>query len=347
MSNTTCAKCGAKNFTDAKLCQHCGTALVNQNSLPINFAVEAVQQKQRINNSQRTLVGLIAALVLGSILYRLLVYGHLEQTSALFVGLPAVLAIALTLTPRARSATGMVMKGITICLLMSGILLGEGFICIVMASPLFFVAGLIIGVCVDYSRSKKQEQSSLRTYCLLLVLFLPLSVEGVNEKLSFARDEVVVAESTVAGRAVDVEQTLSSEPRFDKTLPLYLRMGFPRPAETSGRGLQVGDIRVIRFAGGEGQPGDLVLQVVESGPGMVRFQMLSDTSHISHWLDWKEAEVNWRETESGRTQVSWTLRYTRRLDPAWYFGPWERYAVRCAARYLIDTLATPGVRRDA
>ena len=41
------------------------------------------------------------------------------------------------------------------------------------------------------------------------------------------------------------------------------------------------------------------------------------------------------------TRVTWTLRYRRGLDPAWYFGPMEQYAARLAAGYLIDTVATP------
>ena len=39
--------------------------------------------------------------------------------------------------------------------------------------------------------------------------------------------------------------------------------------------------------------------------------------------------------------MRWTLRYKRLLDPAWYFGPWERYAVKLTADYLIQTVATP------
>ena len=27
------------------------------------------------------------------------------------------------------------------------------------------------------------------------------------------------------------------------------------------------------------------------------------------------------------TQVTWSIRYRRDLDPAWYFGPMERFAV--------------------
>ena len=41
------------------------------------------------------------------------------------------------------------------------------------------------------------------------------------------------------------------------------------------------------------------------------------------------------------SRVSWSLRYRRELDPAWYFGPWERYGVGLAAGYLIDNLAAP------
>ena len=39
--------------------------------------------------------------------------------------------------------------------------------------------------------------------------------------------------------------------------------------------------------------------------------------------------------------MRWTLRYKRLLDPAWYFGPWERYAAKLTADYLIQTVATP------
>ena len=59
------------------------------------------------------------------------------------------------------------------------------------------------------------------------------------------------------------------------------------------------------------------------------------------FLRWREATVEWDAVSPNATRVQWTLRYSRDLDPAWYFGPWERYAVRLAAGYLIDSVATP------
>jgi hypothetical protein len=84
---------------------------------------------------------------------------------------------------------------------------------------------------------------------------------------------------------------------------------------------------------------------VESHIGYVRFNVVSDTCKISHWLNWESSEVNWRPVDAQHTRVNWTLRFSRRLDPAWYFRPWERYATRMAADYLIRANATPAEQK--
>src|SRR5260370_36007495 len=38
-----------------------------------------------------------------------------------------------------------------------------------------------------------------------------------------------------------------------------------------------------------------------------------------------------RSLDAHHTRVNWTLHFERRLDPAWYFRPWERYATHLAA----------------
>lgn len=144
-------------------------------------------------------------------------------------------------------------------------------------------------------------------------------------------------ERTVPLSSRAFEAQLAGAPNFDLPLPHYLRLGFPTPASIQGSGLARGDRRSVHFAGGEGKPGDLVFEVAERTERSVAFRFLSDTSHIAHWLDWENAQVEWTELSRGITRVTWTLRYQRRLDPAWYFGPWERYAVGLTAEYLIST----------
>jgi hypothetical protein len=77
-------------------------------------------------------------------MYRLIVLGRLEQTAVLFVGIPTVLAILLAVVPKAKTVKGGITKGLTLFLLLSGPLLGEGFICILMASPIFYLVGLLL-----------------------------------------------------------------------------------------------------------------------------------------------------------------------------------------------------------
>lgn len=299
---------------------------------------------RRISRAQWTLAGLIVALAIGALLYRLLVSHRLEQTAALFIGLPAVLAAILALTPKAQSNTGMILKGMILALLMSGPVLGEGFICIVMAAPIFLLVGLLIGLTLDW-RKRRAEDRGTGTLGLALCPLLLMSLEGLNPRLSFSRQETVVVTRLIAASAVEVDRALARAPHFESPLPAYLRLGFPRPVSSLGEGVATGDRRVIHFAGGEGKPGDLTLEVESRDESHITFRVVSDGTHVAHWLRLENSTVSWKELGPGQTQVTWRLDYERRLDPAWYFGPWEKYGVRCAANYLIDAVATPGSGR--
>lgn len=160
---------------------------------------------------------------------------------------------------------------------------------------------------------------------------------------SAERAESVTVSRVVAATPAEVEAALAAQPRFAETLPFYLRMGFPRPTRALGRGLERGDRRVIHFAGGEGKPGDLVLEVGHTAPGEVTFEAIRDSSHVAHWLTWRRAEVRWEAVAPGQTRVEWRLLYDRELDPWIWFRPTERYAVGLTADYLLDCLLPPEV----
>jgi hypothetical protein len=292
-------------------------------------------KKLSLSRSQWSLIFLVLAVTAGSVIYSIIVQHRLEQTAALFIGIPSVLALLLAMTPKAKTVRGGIMKGITVALLLSGPLLHEGFICILMASPLFYGVGIVVAELVGSRHAKRTRTVSC------LVLLLPMSLEGTSPRLSFSREETVQATQIVNASERDVQLALGHSPQTDLPLPIYLRLGFPRPTEAHGSGLEVGATRTIHFAGGEGHPGDLLMRVRESRAGYVRFDPISDHSKIAHWLSWESSEVEWTALDGQHTRVTWTLRFERRLDPAWYFRPWERYAARLAAEYLIVANATP------
>lgn len=291
--------------------------------------------------AQRTLVACIAALAIASLAYRLLVFGKLEHTSLVFIGIPAILALALTGIQPTTSA-GTVNKTMAIALCLSGVAFGEGFVCILMASPLFFLVGTIVGK-VQGRRGTDAHIDNLPSSWkyLGIVALLPLSLEGVIPGFALDREEIVTVSRVIPAEAGVVEASLAAPMQFEQGLPLFFRLGFPTPGSTAGQGLEVGDRRTVEFVHGGHHPGTLVLEITKSEPGLIHFAAVSDDSYITHWLAWRSAEVRWEEVAPGQTRVTWTLRYARRLDPAFYFKPLERYGVSLAAGYLIETLATP------
>ena len=293
--------------------------------------------RRKIEPAQWGVVGLVIAFTAGAFLYRWLMRGYLRHSAAMFLGIPAVLAILLALTPKAKTVTGGILKGMTLALLIIAPLVGEGYVCILIASPLYFVVGMIVGRIVDWQRGKRGVTLS----CVALVM-LPMCLEGVFPGMTVKRAQTVEAALIVDASASAVEGALAQSPNVDVMLPGSLRIGFPRPLAAYGDGLTAGAMRTIHFAGAEGDPpGDLVMRVAERRPGYVRFETVSDSSKLTQWVWWDSSEIEWTPIDASHTSVTWRIHFERQLDPAWYFAPMERTAVREAARYLIEANATP------
>jgi hypothetical protein len=292
----------------------------------------------RVNSAQWMIAAfLFTALVVGALFYRLLMATGLGHTSLMFMGIPAVLAFVLVLAPAPRSATGSILRGMTLALLIVAPLLGEGYLCILFASPLFLVVGLVVGQIVDASRARRSA-----TLGCIAILLLPISLEGVAPQLTYNRAQSVEATQIVHASASQVQASLAQSPDITTALPRFLRIGFPRPLEARGSGLSVNSLRTIHFAGAEGDPpGDLVMRVAESKNGYVRFEAVSDASKLLQWVRWQNSEVMYWPVDPTHTRVTWRISFDRQLDPYWYFAPWEAFAVRRAANYLITANATP------
>jgi hypothetical protein len=294
------------------------------------------------------LATLIAAAAIGSVAYRVIVAQNLEQTAALFIGIPALLAIVVVFGVSPGSATGVACKAVTIGLLLSLLFLWEGMLCVLMSAPLFYAVAIGVSRLMQPPRDLNDTSTvTLRSWVVVLAI-VPMSLEGVTGFTTVNRDESVSATQLVAASPDAVGRALFEAPRFTRTRPLWLRAGFPSPVATrivrgSDKTRWVVQMRggEMLLSGMEPRTGDLTLELEEARPGVVRWRAVSDTSHMTHFLTWRDIEVQWQAVDAKTTSVTWTVRYRRGLDPAWYFGPMERYAVRLAAGYLIDSVAAP------
>jgi hypothetical protein len=291
---------------------------------------------------------IIGAVAIASLVYRILVARRLQQTAALFIGIPAILAIVVVFAVSPRSAVGVACKAVTVGLLVSMIFLGEGMLCVAQSAPLFYAVAVAIATTRDWTLRRNEKSATTVYSCVVLLALLPMSLEGVTGLTTLNRGESVTVTKIVRGSAQSVERALFEPPRFERARPLYLRAGFPSPVSSAIERVAGGTRWVIQVRGGEmrlngmeARAGDLILDLEEARPGMARWRAVSDTSHMTHFLNWRESVVRWEAVDAHTTKVTWTLRYDRGLDPAWYFGPMEQYAVRLAAGYLIDAVATP------
>lgn len=293
-----------------------------------------VERKEKLRN----VLIVAAAYTVSALLYKVLFHEGLGHSSLLFIGLPGVLAILLALAPRAGTAKGGIVKGITLALLLIAPLVGEGYLCILLASPLFYAIGLAIGASIDASRNKTTTLSCATVIVILLSFdkILPLHT----------RQETVSVTHVISAPAAEIQEALAKPPDVATPLPRFLRLGFPRPIAVSGSGLAVGAIRTIHFTGAEGDPpGDLTLRVAYANDSEVLFLAKGDTSKVTQWIRWQSSSVRWQPVDATHTRVTWQTTFERQLDPWWYFTPWERYAVRKSTQYLLDANATPAALR--
>lgn len=309
----------------------------------------AAEQEAWAREARIVLAVVIGAVAIASASYRLIVTHNLQQTSALFIGLPALLAILVVVGISPRSATGVACKAVTVALLVSMLVLWEGVLCVLLSAPLFYGVAVAVASSIDMARRRERATITLRSWLLVLVL-VPMSLEGVAPFTTLNRDQTVVATKLVSVPVAAVQRALFEPPRFDRgrPRPLFLRLGFPTPTTSRIEREKDASRWVVQLRGGEmllngmeARTGDLTLDLEEARAGLMRWRAVSDTSHMTHFLGLRESVVAWEPIDAQTTRVTWTLRYERDLDPAWYFGPMERYAARLAAEYLIDAVATP------
>jgi hypothetical protein len=295
-----------------------------------------LEQKEKLRN----VLVVALAYIVSALLYKFLFHEGLGHSSLLFIGVPGVLAILLAMAPRAGTAKGGIVRGITLALLLIAPLVGEGYLCILLASPLFYAIGLAIGAAIDIGRNKTNTLSCAAGLVILL------SLDGIVPP--HHRQETVSVTRIVAAPAADIRDALANPPDIATPLPRFLRLGFPHPIAASGSGLDIGATRTIHFTGAEGDPpGDLTLRVARVNPGEIQFVVTGDTSKLTQWIQWRSSLVQWRQVDATHTRVTWQTTFDRQLDPWWYFLPWERYAVRKSTEYLLTANATPLALRQS
>ena len=282
---------------------------------------------------------------LASLAIQLLFSLEYDHTALLYLAIPYCVAVLITLLRPyqehdkwweryiSHSVTALVV------FLASSIVLFEGFICILFFMPIYFfvVTLAFIARWIVETRESRRQKTYSTAIPLLVALF---SLEGTTELTTVDRHNLATATVTTSLSPAAILENLAAPMELPDSDDWMLGL-FPMPYAIDAGSLQVGDIhrvhtRYHRWFVTNTHEGEIVLRIDSVSPDRVRATYVRDTSFFSSYVRLIESEIRMQVDAAGRTQVSLTVHYERRLDPAWYFQPVQQYAMTTMASHLIE-----------
>jgi hypothetical protein len=271
-----------------------------------------------------------------------------DHTAALYVGLPILMALGISLLPGSTRVISASLKWLTILLLLAVPVFREGYICVIFAAPILYIATAIIGGLIDWLIRRRATHARVESSALLAIPVL-MALEGIHPMMTFDRRADVTRERIVAASVDDIRAQLARPFAIEQPMPWFIRV-FPQPTEITGSGLAAGDTRTFRLAYlkwvyWNPREGFARFRIERPSENHVRYLPVSDNSFIGDYVRWQFAELKLEAIDARHTRVTLHIAYLRMLDPAWYFGPLEHLSVGQAADVFLDNGATPPAAR--
>jgi len=294
---------------------------------PPPTAPERLPMHQRVSLLQWvTWWSIILAMIVSCVAWMLL--SDTEQflrTGIYFVLIPGTMAAILALIPLNEDRTAFsITRAVTIVVLASSVIVREGFICVLMATPIIAIVVLAIAALM-------RLVSKSPTALLVPVLLVGFGSEGLTWDVN--RDVSATESRIIAASDDDLWAALESPAALPDIEPLLFALPFPEPTEVVGAGVELGDVREVRFDPG----GVLELTVVDRGERHVEWDVTSDTTPMSGWMTFHTVRAEWGYTADG-TELVIAIDADRELAPGFYFGPLQRWGVAEMADVLADMI---------
>lgn len=258
-----------------------------------------------------------------------------QMGSALFFVTPLFTGFALALLSRTRVELSLVL---TLTFVVSMLLLFvyrlESALCVILSAPILLVSfgiGAWLGVLL---RSKTRLFPYERSVRILVLLMLPLLLQGFNvveePALAFGRKETIVDSIEVRAKPEAAWEQLVSLDRITVPKPWLMNVGLYEPVgcETTYDGDRIE--RTCHF-----KEGDIYERVdVWKPASYMHLTVINSTLPGRPWLEYGDASYNLigsgPTTKIVRTTTIWS-----RLSPAWYWQHFEKMGVSAEHQFVL------------
>lgn len=295
---------------------------------------------------------ILMIIALASISIRLLMSYQFSHSALLYVGVPFFIALALIGSikkPKTKLGLigfyGYISLWSLVIMLATSVILFEGFVCVLMFMPIYFGILLLISIFHVIAESLGKRGKNKHYVQIFPALILLSALEGVVPNFEFERDYSITREVIIQASSEEIRTQLVKPMQLNIERNWLLEL-FPMPVNIDAESLSKGDVHNIdyvyhRWFVINTHAGSMQLQLNEVEDQYIRTSFLEDTSYIKNYLKLEGTEVHFHPVNNQSTKVSLTIHYERFLDPAWYFGPLQSYAVGEVAELLLNELFTP------
>ena len=287
---------------------------------------------------------LIAA---ASLSIRFLIFTGLDHSALLYVLVPYGCAVLITLVRPMqpdqrwwRSYLDFTLTSLVV-FLGSSVVLYEGFVCVAIFLPIYF-AVVTIAFISRWLIEIHHNRKTRRMATLLPLLMVAASVEGVLPATSFPREETITVAHNIPLPAHRVIERLRQPVDLDQPRHWLLKL-FPAPEPLPAQRLVAGAVHQVhivypRWFVTNVHKGTLALHIDSVDARHTRTRVLSDTTLFGNYMRLHGTDIRVHPLTEYSSQVSMTVRYHRKLDPSWYFGPLMRLGVARMADFLIQAM---------
>jgi hypothetical protein len=303
------------------------------------------------NSNRRRNVLILLVIGASSLIIRALISYEFDQSALLYVGVPFLVAVALLWVIKKPSQPSLTKYYLylvgwsLVVMLGTSIVLFEGFVCVVMFMPIYFgILSLmyLFQLFVQYLHRRDKGTHYAHVFPLLIVIS---SFEGVVPLLEFEREYSVTKEVVIDASISQIQHQLAQPMQLDVKRNWLLSL-FPMPTNIDAGTLSEGDVHNIDFVYHRWfvtntHEGKMKLELTQVQDDYIRTTFVQDSSYIGNYLKLKGTEISFIPTLDGKSKVRLTIHYHRFLDPAWYFGPIQEYAIGQTASLLLDELFVP------
>jgi hypothetical protein len=277
----------------------------------------------------------------------------MRESAVLYILIPYLVGILIYFIAPVPSGTGFWarlgkhMRTALVVMLSTSLLLFEGFLCVVMFLPIYFIfAVLFIATTRDYRDiSESDKNHTLRATIIPLIVVI-LSLDGVGA-VGPDRSVMVSRTATLDLSSAQIRDNIIDHQYPDAGRSNFIAL-FPFPVSVEAKSLDVGakhtahmEYRRWGLANVNVHRGTTVMEFTKSTPTQLRARFIHDDSYLSHYMTFETWALDMVSLPNGQTQVTISVGYERKLAPSWYFGPLQKKAVSDALDYALNDILDP------